>query len=408
MKKTSLKYIMSNLGTTTISTSKFQTVDIQALSAYLFPISMLIIIVAIIIKITRDKNALSQKYYLYTFIIIIPIILLSLYVNDAFSQISVAIKQFISILIFVFGCIAVWMYYYQTNSTSIALNYTMFLVFFLLILTTLSIIYTVFMQYIKNINHWAGFFIELIFTLPCYFIDFIQYIISDARSTPPTLLILFVLEIIFLLCYQYVPRYFNKLTRDKTVLVRDPIPLNEEYIVLDSVSTNPIFKNTQSVIKADEIESTSSMKYNTNYSISFWYYLNPENSGGVEKNILYLGTKDKSVKPQVVYKNGGSDADKIVIRVDGVGKEIVLENTGGGQKWNYLVITYDNQKCDVWLNGVLEQTIPGVLAPEIIATDKLVIGETGGKYGFIKNVRYTGIPMTELQIIGEYNLEKGL
>lgn len=394
---------MSNIGTT-ISTSTFQLGDVQTISAYLFPIAMLIIIVAIIIKIVKDKNALSQKYYLYTFIIIIPIVLLGLYVNDAFRQISVAIKQMISIFIFVFGCIAVWMYYYQTNSTSVALNYSMFIVFFLLILTTLSIVYTIFMQYVKNINNWAGFFIEFIFTLPCYFIDFIQYIVRDARSTPPTLLILFVLEIVFLLCFHYLPSYFNKITRDETVLLKSPIPLNEEFILVDS-EKNHIFKgaNAASGITGEKDD------YSANYSLSFWYYLNPENSGGVEKNILYLGTKNGEMKPQIVYQNNETNADKIVVRVAGIdGHDIVLKNNGGGQKWNYLVITYDNQKCDVWLNGVLERTISGASFPTIKPSDKIVVGEEGGKYGFIKNIRYTGIPMTKSQIVGEYNMEKGL
>lgn len=400
---------MASLGTQITTSTYLENMKskispvMQNMSTYLFPISMLIIIIAIILKVINTKNALTEKYYLYTFIIIIPIVLLGLYVNDSFSQISLAMKQLISAVIFIFGCIALWIYYYQTNSTSVAINYTMFIVFFLLILTTLSIIYIVIIQYVKNMNNWIGFFIELIFTLPCYFIDIIKYLVNDVRSTHPNILILFILEIILLLLYVYIPKYFNKfMSSDKTMLTRKVIRLDEEYIVSDNTDK---FKNKTNY-SDDNSLSTIDSEYNKNYSISFWYYLNPENSSRGEKNILYYGSDGEHGKPHVVYKNTGEFKDEIVIYLDSTLTNIVrLPNGGGGgQKWNHLVITYNDKKVDVWVNGVLEKTAE---AGSIIfnANDKIVVGENGGKYGFIKNIRYASPILTQRDITTEYNMQ---
>ena len=379
-------------------------------SKYFIPILIIIYIIIILIKITRDKEALTKKYAIYSVLIVFPILLLGLFVNDAFSQTDMETKQIIMAVFAMFSIISLYFYYIQTSKeTTQTINYIMFVIFFILILTTLSIVYVIFFQYIKNVNGFAGFIIQLIFILPCYFMDFLRFIIADVKSTPPMMLILFVIEIVFLLLYHYVPKWITMYSKaDSSLLTEKTIESKDEYILVDDASKfyaiDPLIDKGER--KLTDMNGNISSAYNTNYSISLWLYLNQENAQQEKKNILYYGESAEKGKPQISYRNAGKYKDEVVITVGDSNKTEIRLNVPS-QKWNYLVVSYKDSKVDVWLNGHLEHTVmlSGTL-PVYSNKDKIVIGEKNGKYSFIKNVKYIGGRVkSEEEIVREMNIE---
>ena len=77
------------------------------------------------------------------------------------------------------------------------------------------------------------------------------------------------------------------------------------------------------------------------------------------------------------------------------------------QKWNYIVVTYNNTSVDLFINGILVVSKNlGNNIPLYYPTDSITIGDEKMINGAICNVCYYKTPLSEYQIVNTYNVLK--
>jgi hypothetical protein len=82
-----------------------------------------------------------------------------------------------------------------------------------------------------------------------------------------------------------------------------------------------------------------------------------------------------------------------------------------GQKWNNIVLTYNDSLVDVFTNGELavSHTFDSDTLPEYRAGDSFSVGDGDGTvtnrglYGAICNVNYYKVPLEQIQVVTAYN-----
>lgn len=373
------------------------------------PLALFIYIVVILYIISTDANALDKKYYQYTGLLITPIIIMTILGTNTFSDISTSTKQYIFASASFFGLLAIYFYFIQTDRTTIKmLNIGMFIIFFLIVLSSLSVVYTFFMRFIKNSTGWFSILLEFIFILPCYFIELLVYIKTELGSTHPTILILFFIQIIAILLYLYIPKAINYImSSDKTLIMKEAISLSAPTTVLEYGMDDTATKQYEKVLKY--VDGDGNKINYASYSISFWLYLNVDNGGTQDKTIFLYGNPASQGgasggKPRVVYKNTKENVDELVVYLAPALNSPKLEFSVPSQKWNHVVITYNSGGiCDLWVNGNLEQTVR-VQNVEYSNADKIIVGDTAGKFGYIKWLKFSNSVFSKRKIMTEYNL----
>ena len=114
----------------------------------------------------------------------------------------------------------------------------------------------------RHVN-WVTFLWEFVFYIPCLFTDIIKYIQNQLEITTDAVWTLFVVEIIFLLCYFYFPTFATKLIiHDGNQLVNEPLYLNEK---LNLGSIQQIMPKT-SIISTPLSAANTDFTLNTNVS----------------------------------------------------------------------------------------------------------------------------------------------
>ena len=159
-------------------------------------------------------------------------------------------------------------YMYITLSYNRLFNYAMGITSVLIVLVGFAILFNAFSNYLKSIKGANGFFIYLIFYIPCLISDFAEYIIKEFKLTTNAVFMLFILELILLLLYFYLPTLINQIS------ITGGEPILENYVYLSGENIIPVqdivtFENAQTNV-ADFGEKSIS----TNYALSMWIYLN--------------------------------------------------------------------------------------------------------------------------------------
>lgn len=384
-----------------------------------FFISTIILFFAII-----DPQFLTSRTLLYVVLIIIPFaVAFSLY-----SKVSVKSSTFmvfgsiIALLIVVGGS----MYLMQNLGISgVLLNYLFYIMFFVILTIALVIIYIIFSNAIKRQTGAAGFWIRLIFFIPCLISDFFEYIRGEFQITPPVILWLLVLELVLLIVQSYIPTILKMLTYNPQYsLMVYPVYLSDQRVIatsdkfLMSKLNNPdkytygsIPPEQTTVVSTEQSISFLNETYrNVNYAFSFWTYINP---GNISKspyvdgttNVLTYGTYSgeglaEQAKPQITYAN-----NTMIVYFAGskyAPYSVVIPN----QAWVHVVVNYGPDRADLYINGSLVHThsySEGV-PPMGQYTDQVVVGQSGGLDGAIRDVRYYDSYLTAGKIAEIYNV----
>jgi hypothetical protein len=152
---------------------------------------------------------------------------------------------------------------------------------------------------------------------------------------------------------------------------------------------------------------------NQKFGLSMWVYINPLSATKIgyskETNIFNYGyiSSDGNHHPQIVHLigNKGNNIRFYVTNNETYDSKIPY------QKWNNIVLNYNNNSVDIFINGVLEYThMFSNDRPTILPQDIMVVGTDNGNinndaiYGSICNVVYYKQPMTNIDIINNYNL----
>ena len=145
-------------------------------------------------------------------------------------------------------------------------------------------------------------------------------------------------------------------------------------------------------------------RFRYKYALSGWFYINPQPPNtrtaytkytnilryGNKINVEYNG-KLNSLRVMANVASSGNDANKPNDSVELYETKKVIY-----QKWNNIVINYDDGYLDVFLNGELVGTRSGV-AP-YMSFDNIVVGADAGIIGGICNVTYYDIPLSKSKI----------
>lgn len=232
---------------------------------------------------------------------------------------------------------------------------------------------------------------NIIMYVPCLIVDLINIIKKEYNNTTPTTMIVLGINLALYSIIWILPKV-NKFIFDVNgqQLINEPIYINNEK-VLGSYENFKPSKN-----KKD--------KYNYNYGISSWIYINPQPPNTGEAYTQFTTLLNYGNKPNILYK---ADTNTLQVNVkinDNTEKIIFSTNKFPLQKWNNIIINYDGGTLDVFINNKLVAS-QGSVVP-YITFDKITSGANDGIHGGICNVKYYSKKLNISQIKQIYNSVK--
>ena len=223
--------------------------------------------------------------------------------------------------------------------------------------------------------------------------------------------------ILLYLGYFYYLKYSASFTNQNGhVILTTPISLNKHTRISngDYITLNK--KTKQSQKDGTTTNESSLNKYNYNYAISFWIYLDATNLT-VDKYITIL---DYGGKPTVLYNpvtktiqitmlstSTSTTIDAAIIEAEKNSKnKLIYESKDIPlQKWNNIIINYlDGGTLDIFINGELVQS--GQNVTPFMEYDALKVGQKNGLNGGICNIIYFTEALTSRQIFYLYTILK--
>lgn len=391
----------------------------------------LVVASTVIYKAITEPNINKDQFYLYAIFAFLPIMIGTFVISPLFSEnLDTSTAMLYGSISFVF-IIALYLFYRILYPNSVGMVST--LIFWASIIgfiVALAIIYKIFMRFIQNLKGWGGFILRALFFLPCLLIDFLELMFNELKSAPTMVAVLFIVEILIVLLYFYGQTLLRMFYgQSATNLLNEPVFLNRRLIIAKSDkflldpndSLNPTGnKGPNEPTGTTGPENINRPTYRVNYSVSMWIYLNPKpaNNGAYSKesNIFKYGFPSEIGKPQITYFNARNVNPEIttfdnyyIYYTNKTSHKFTVQMPG--QKWNYVVLTYNNNIVDLFINGNLEKThtLSSDEIPDYRSTDIMTVGEgdgtlmDGGLYGAIGNINYHTIPMTQPQITSVYN-----
>jgi hypothetical protein len=237
---------------------------------------------------------------------------------------------------------------------------------------------------------------KIILYLPCLLIDIIEYFKYQYAITTPSVVILFIIEVILIILYFLLPKIIEKLiTHNSSVLLTDPINLNSQ-------------KNLGSFHDVNFIPNlaTSEEQFSYTYAVSGWFYIDsfpPETNSKYDEytSLLNIGNK-----PNILF-NVLKNKLKITLNTQSKNEVTLYESKEFKmQKWNNIIINYDGSTLDIFINNDLVSSNPGVIPynKDTVITS----GTMKGIYGGICNIRYFRDSLSRGKISWLYNSVKTL
>lgn len=367
------------------------------------------IIIAIFTFIFYKFNDNIQKFslsnYLYLlFLLIIPFILFYLFSNSANNETSEPIHfktmlfSGIFIMLVLIGCS--YLYSKLTLQNIVLGTYVLAIVLGIIILLTLSILFTIISTHFRSYTGWRGIFIRLLFYLPCLLIDFVEYIKQQFKLTTNTTYILFLIELVFILFYLYFPKLANKVlsgTNGKPILP-DSRFLTHEYLLNIN---NMMIKDKKS--NNQEPTTLTNTTYREDFAISMWTYINPQpdnySAYHNESNVFTFADNT----PRITYYNKPDDKNNrnnLMFYY----KEDHFTIVNEPQKWTNIVLNYSSNNLDVFINGELKRTFTITTPNNYDTMNEIIIGSKNGLDGAICNIAFFDKTLSKFEINNNYKL----
>ena len=381
---------------------------------------VLVLVVILMIILYPGKALYNiQKYFFY---IAIPLTLIFAVLLNLNSS-NTALTQFSKIAAFMV-IVGIAIYYYSLSSGSdfVFTSYFNYAFLAVIIVIGLAILYQVIISYMGRLSGFPGFIAQLIFYIPCILWDFWLYLFKEFQLTPYAIYAFILLEAILILLYVYLPNISSSITglSDGQQLLSGVYRLNKPQNVIATSNT------LKQMPTPDQILSGQSGQYRSNYCISMWVYVNPQapsaTSYSKETEIFSYGFTDASgvqhVKPMIRYYGGGNSTDQPVERnkfvfyfatypptdqYDSSG-DTFYDMALPTQKWNQIVLNYNRNMVDLFINGSLERSFDTANnLPAFSPLDTITVGSQDGIDGAICNVAYYNHPLSSSQIAFSYN-----
>jgi hypothetical protein len=380
-----------------------------------------------IISIYAIINSYTIELFPLTYMILIlaPILLIFILTLNLFGN-SKSAMLFMKII----GggiIIALVIYIYTLISGKLATfsDFTKYAVYTFIGLLGLGIFYNSFLNYLSRLQGWGGFIAQLLFYLPCALYDFLLYLLDQVALTPVSVYILLLIEAVLIIVYFILPYFISRSINTESngkLLVNEPLFLNKTMTTI-ATSDDLIVPEYMQDLSND----TDNVLYRANYCISMWVQINPQASSSAayakETEIFKYSYSDadgvEHVKPMIRYYGGGDGKDQLEERDKYVfyfsefppkDKYDTLKNTFydislPGQKWNNIVMNYNRNKVDLFINGNLEKTFHmNERMPLYHPLDKMTVGDENGLNGAVCNVMYYHRPLSKEEVVTNYNL----
>ena len=363
-----------------------------------------------------DPKAMTEKFHIYLILAIFPVVVGILIASKIFSgELDANKYMFYGTTVLVF-MISAFMYYQVLNPALVSsFSYIMIGLVTLVFIIGLAIVYRIFVRTVLNARGWFGFFLKFLFLIPCLLIEGLETLFVELKSAPKMVVVLFILELLILLAYLYIPMLMKPNSSNSIVLLNRP-----EF--LSTVKTIGKAKQLVLDVNDDDNPSKDIDKIRRNYSISMWFQVNqhPNTHAAYSKetNIFRFGYPNSRLgRPRVAYFNDFKDpnkSDKYIVYVNDSSDIPGIMLDIPGQTWNNLVISYTDSMVDIFVNGNLEKSVPINFTnrPNYDIADVLETGEgdntviNGGLHGAICNVVYHKTPLKPFQIATDYNLNR--
>lgn len=366
----------------------------------------MILIMTIFIVFMLFTSDYSMSMTLDTAWLAIPVMLLVAYGLNVFLQPGQSVNNWITtplyyITLIAFSGLLMYYYFQFSQQTTGTISHVSSILSVLLFFVSLSIVFYFLGEYIKRFEGLPGLIAQFLFYIPCLILQFVNYIKKEFNATTSTVFYLFVIELVLILLYIYLPKIV------KALFMKKGIKLLPETLFLDD---SHVISGSEQLRMEHIDENDSTPLYRNNYAISFWVYLNEQGSNykaySGETNILNYANG----APHVVYENANDEPhgrNNLVIYYsnrDGKQQEkIKLKITK--QKWNHFVFNYSSEYLDVFMNGKLAQSVPlHNIEPKFNPYDNITVGQKDGLDGAICNVNYYKMPLSKRNILNEYNL----
>ena len=418
--------------------------EIRRNSGFLTNIIFYIILIGVILysgyryyTVIKDDISATEQYEVIkdTILFVFPILLIAIFGTNIFNGSNSSLTTLIYALVtlaLIFG------YFYAisnlSNTRKEQLNYVVSVLFILFVIFGLALVFLLTGNYMASLKGIPGIISYIIFYIPCMVIQLIDYIRKELNMVTPTVGIVFIIELIIIISYLYIPKYVNNLTKLSAIdIVKEPLILNEEKVLPGGDK----FKILKSDDLTNQIESKDRPRYN--YAVSMWVNLNSnEGNSNVFNNETNIISYDN--KPGVYFKinvegcnaktypegsKDGCHKDDPINQdnMDGRKSNFIFilsnkadPNTGEYtkvkidlplQKWHFFVFNYRDGLVDIFVNGNLyhSHNFEGYEIPDYnIAADEITVGEENGLQGVICNTRYHTKPLTKFEITATYNL----
>ena len=126
-----------------------------------------------------------------------------------------------------------------------------------------------------------------------------------------------------------------------------------------------------------------------NYTLSFWFYINPTQQNIITDDWLDVLDYGNKIKVQYGLVNNQNNIIRFTIRENNKDtfKFIHLESNIPSQKWNNFIFKYYDNKVDIFMNGILRDTVSNVFINRE-EYNLITIGQNNGMTGSICNIIY--------------------
>lgn len=284
-----------------------------------------------------------------------------------------------------------------------AAGFSSYVLFFLILMFGLSLLYNMFLVRTFRMKSWPGFLVGILFYLPCMVTDLFSYLTSQILGTPLSVYAIFVLELVFLLLYFYLPSWRNQSVRRLGVQVLvDPVEINQQRNISNYMD---IFGEADKKIA----QKTSLPYARTQFSMSFWVYLHQPKfmttaDSEAQLEILRFGN-DVNPHPRFYFQVPKASSDgRFVMQWTNDPAQISAFSLPM-QKWMHIFVNYGQTSYDVFVNGKLQTTMnrasDTLIDPNLFqTTDPLSIGDStnGGMRGGIADMVFFPMPLKHNEI----------
>ena len=230
--------------------------------------------------------------------------------------------------------------------------------------------------------------------IPMFLTKGVNAIAQELKITPKYVYMILLLEILFITVFFGLPllfKYFIHYAYDGQILTDDTYFLDHQ-------------RRLANYIDLEGNPNVSDKKYNYNYAIHGWFFAHQKidnyTDGGVFHSVINYGNK-----PNIEYNPQSNTLRISALKGDNPKPVIVYEQENIQlQKWNNIVINYNGSTLDVFLNGVIVHSEPGIVP--YYSYDAITIGDDNGMSGGITNVIYFRDVLSKWFIQTNYKLLK--